>query len=147
MATTPRPREIFAKVQESIQNGGRGEVADFYAEDAEVEHVFGVGQAKWRGREELRAFFDRRVSDRMKLKAHNTFVHETTDPEVIVAEWDYDLVDTETGMTVRLPNLVVMRIRDGLIVSSRDYHNHLALAAASGKLRDLVAMLENTDAA
>ena len=147
MPATPSPREVFTQVQQSIQNGGRGEVADFYAEDAEVEHVFGVGQARWKGREELRAFFDRRVSDRMKLQAHNTFVHETADPEVIVAEWDYDLTDTETGMTIRLPNLVVMRIRDGLIVSSRDYHNHLALAAASGKLDDLVAMLEKTSAA
>jgi ketosteroid isomerase-like protein len=33
----------------------------------------------------------------------------------------------------------VLRVRDGLIVESRDYSDHLALAAASGRLAELTA--------
>jgi hypothetical protein len=33
----------------------------------------------------------------------------------------------------------VLRVRDGLIVESRDYADHLAFAAATGRLPSLVA--------
>lgn len=36
-------------------------------------------------------------------------------------------------------NIFAMRIRDGEIVESRDYGDHLALAAATGRLPELIA--------
>lgn len=36
-------------------------------------------------------------------------------------------------------NIFAMRIRDGEIVESRDYSDHLALAAATGRLPELIA--------
>jgi uncharacterized protein len=142
MPETPTPREIFLTLQRRIQDGARGEIADMYAEDAVVRHVFGAaGKTSWNGREELRAHFDRQDVSAVKLQAHNTVVHETADPEVIVVEWDYDITFAATGQTVRMPNIVVVRIRDGLIVSSRDYHNHFGLAVATGRAEALLAQV------
>jgi uncharacterized protein len=41
----------------------------------------------------------------------------------------------------------VMRVRNGEIVSSRDYHDHLASARVAGRLGDLFAALSAQDAA
>jgi hypothetical protein len=40
---------------------------------------------------------------------------------------------------VLVPNIFVTRIRDGLIVESRDYGDHVSMAAATGQLPDLIA--------
>jgi ketosteroid isomerase-like protein len=55
-------------------------------------------------------------------------IHETTDPEVIVAEFEYQGTVAETGEEFALPGIFVMRVRDGEIVSSRDYFDHLTAA-------------------
>jgi hypothetical protein len=39
-----------------------------------------------------------------------------------------------------------MRVRNGEIVSSRDYHDHLASARAAGRLGELFAALSAHDA-
>ncbi|MFA1544141.1 nuclear transport factor 2 family protein [Actinomadura monticuli] len=66
----------------------------------------------------------------LELRAWNAVVHDTADPEVIVAEFDYDGRVTATGRTFRVANLQVLRVRDGLIVETRDYHDHPGLARA-----------------
>lgn len=57
-------------------------------------------------------------------------LHETRDPEVVIAEYDYDGRVTTTGRSFQVPNIQVSRVRDGQIVASRDYHNHPVLADA-----------------
>lgn len=42
------------------------------------------------------------------------------------------------------PNIVVLRIRDGLIVESADYVDHLSLARATHTLDAVCAHLTNT---
>ena len=61
-------------------------------------------------------------------------IHETTDPEVIVAEFEYQGTAADTGEPYALPAIFVLRVRNGEIVSSRDYHDHLASARVSGRL-------------
>ena len=68
-------------------------------------------------------------------------VHETSDPEVIVAEWDYDGLVTTTNRSFQVSNIRVSRVRNGQIVASRDYHNHLVLADVLGRLPALLAAL------
>jgi ketosteroid isomerase-like protein len=58
------------------------------------------------------------------LVATNVIVRQTDDPEVVVAEWDYAV----NGRGA-LSNVIIMRVRDGLIVASRDYHNHAAIGS------------------
>jgi ketosteroid isomerase-like protein len=63
-----------------------------------------------------------------RLRARDLVVHETDDPELVVAEWDYDVTATTTGRTATVANVQLLRVRDGLIVHSRDFHDHRALA-------------------
>lgn len=47
-----------------------------------------------------------------------------------------------TGRTFKAANIQVLQVRDGLIVSSRDFHDHLALIVGGGNLPQLMAALE-----
>ncbi len=66
-------------------------------------------------------------------------VHETRDPETIVAEFALHHRLIESGATVAPSFVMIMTVRDGLIVHSRDYGNPLAGAKALGRLDQSVA--------
>ena len=53
-----------------------------------------------------------------------------------VAEYDYDGLVTTTGRSFQVSNIQVSRVRDGQIVTSRDYHNHPVLADAAAQRLD-----------
>ena len=55
-------------------------------------------------------------------------IHETADPEVIVGEFESRITSNHSGESITTGNVMVLRLRNGLIVSSRDYHNHALLA-------------------
>ena len=46
-------------------------------------------------------------------------VHETTDPEVVIAEYDYRGEARGTGRTFVVSNVQIVRVRNGLIVHGR----------------------------
>jgi ketosteroid isomerase-like protein len=127
------PTEVFHQLLTGITEGRFAELADLYAEDAVVEQPFALPQpVRLEGREALRAHFTGAPAGGIKLAAGNIVVRRTDDPEVVVAEWDY----TVNGRG-SLANVQIMRVRDGKIVATRDYHNHaaigsLASAAAAG---------------
>lgn len=101
-----------------------------YAEEAIVEHPFAATAARrLEGRNALREHFAAGAAAPLELRADNIVINDTGDPEVIVAEFDYHGRVTTTGRTFTIPNIFVMRVREGKIVSSCDYVNHLALAA------------------
>lgn len=80
----------------------------------------------------------------LKLKMRNMVVHETENPEVVVAEWDYDGIVTTTGHAFRISNITVTKVWNGKIVASRDYHNHAVLAGVLGRLPGMLAALSGT---
>ncbi|GAA1258670.1 hypothetical protein GCM10009665_56040 [Kitasatospora nipponensis] len=143
MSETPTPREVFQKLIEGITAGRLSQLGELYAEDAVVETVFApVGPRRFEGRAALEARFAE-ISAQMpvELTATNVVIRETDDPEVVVAEWDYQVHHRATGRDFEVANIQVLRVRDGRIVSSRDFHDHLALAVAGGDLPQLVAAL------
>src|SRR5690606_38900143 len=73
-----------------------------------------------------------------RIEIHNLVVHKTMDPEVVVVEWDYHSTVGANDEVVINPNIIVLRVRDGLIVESRDYHNYVQRAIANGTLDILV---------
>ena len=119
------PTEVFHQLLTGITEGRFAELADLYAEDTVVEQPFALPEpVRHVGRETLREHFNSaRVGD-IKLVASNVVVRTTDDPEVVVGEWDY----TIDGVGP-LANVIIMRVRDGQIVSSRDYHNHAAMSS------------------
>ncbi|MET3987655.1 nuclear transport factor 2 family protein [Streptomyces sp. PvR034] len=144
MSETAEPREVFQKLIEGIGAGRYAELARLYAEDAVVESVFApVGPRRLQGRAAIGERFAQVAEHTpLELTPRNVVVRRTDDAEVVVAEYDYEVHHRPTGKTFEVSNIQVLRIRDGLIVSSRDYHDHLALAVADGQLPQLVAALE-----
>ena len=58
---------------------------------------------------------------------------------MIVAEFEYQGTDPGTGQPLAVPGIFVLRVRNGEIVSSRDYFDHLAAARSHGQLGALIA--------
>lgn len=105
-----------------------------------------VLEARLEGMEAIKKYFAAISTYPMKLKMRDMVVHETSDPEVAVAEWDYDGLVTTTGQTFRVSNITVTRVRNGKIVASRDYHNHAVLAAVMGRLPSVVEAMSKDSA-
>ncbi len=142
MSDPTNPRRVLESLLQGISDGKWDDLPDLYAEDAVVEMPFAPsGPTRLQGREALRAHFAAAAGGPLKPQASNVVVHETGDPEVVIAEFDYHGQVTTTGRSFGVSNIQVLRVRNGQIVSSRDYHNHLAIAAALGQLPQLVSSL------
>jgi ketosteroid isomerase-like protein len=151
MATTSRsPREVFLALVNGVAEGRFEELADLYAEQTHVTHPFDPLRAPaLRTRDDLRVHFGPGAAPEPTLlrKAANITVHETADPEVVIAEFEYQGTVAETGEPFALPGIFVLRVRDGEIVSSRDYFDHLTAARIRGQLDSLVANVKARAAA
>ena len=66
-------------------------------------------------------------------------MHRTGDPEVVITEFRYE--GSAGGRPVLIPNIFVTRVRDGVIIESRDYADHIGAARAFGHLPALAAAL------
>jgi ketosteroid isomerase-like protein len=136
------PREVFLALVDGVAAGRFDELPDLYAERTDVVHPFDPLRAPaLRSRAELREHF-RSTGPRPRRQVADVTVHETTDPEVIVAEFEYRGTVEETGEPYALPGIFVLRIRDGEVVSSRDYFDHLTTARIHGRLDELVAAVK-----
>jgi ketosteroid isomerase-like protein len=132
------PREVFERLVDGVSHGRWDELPGLYAEDARVTHPFAPAGEPLTGREELRRHFAAGAAAGVTMTARDVVVHETSDPEVVVGEFAYAGRVVATGRPFRIPNVFVLRVRDGLIVESRDYADHVAFAAAVGRLDALV---------
>jgi uncharacterized protein len=143
MAEPASPREVFLALVHGVAEGRWDELPDLYAEQTHVVHPFDpLRPAALRTRDELREHFTP-TDDGLRLdRPAGIVIHETADPEVIVAEFEYQGTDADTGEPFALPAIFVLRVRDGEIVESRDYADHLTAARVSGQLGALVAALE-----
>jgi ketosteroid isomerase-like protein len=129
-AATRTPRETAELLLHTIVHGRRTDIADLYAEDVRIENPWapdGVpGEAA--GRENLRA----RMMQTEELwsfdSVRDVLLHETADPQVIVLEYRVDASIRASGAEFSLGFVTILRILDGLIVSSRDYSNPLETA-------------------
>jgi uncharacterized protein len=135
--------EVFQRLITGISEGRWGELADLYAEDAVVDQpMMAPDRARIHGREALRARFEAAAGGPLRLRARDVVVHATGDPEVVIAEYEYDVLNAATGRESSAANVQVLRVRDGLIVETRDYHDHLRIAATSGNAGSLAAALD-----
>lgn len=116
------PRQAFERLTAGIGSGDWTNLHLLYAEDASVEIPFMMpGPVRLTGRSQIRDHFAQ-LAGRITLRAEDVRVYETADPSLVIAEWNYDV------RGVKLPNIQVLRVRDGLIEQTRDYHHHAAIA-------------------
>ncbi len=127
------PQEIFARMRDRWLAGEPTYDGDMLADDVVVETPFAAPGRPTRteGKERVlahtregRANFPVRFDD-----CRNVTVHETTDPDVIIVE--YELVGTHdaTGVQASAPFVGVLRTRDGLLAGWREYQHTMAIAA------------------
>ncbi|MEC3973793.1 nuclear transport factor 2 family protein [Amycolatopsis sp. H20-H5] len=141
------PTEVFARLSEGFSSGNWDELSALYAEDTVVEQPqHPPVPIRVEGRETVHAHFTGPLAASVRMRPHHVVVHETADPEVIVAEYRYSGESLVTGKTFESANIVVQRIRDGLIVTSRDYHDFLRLLAAQDTLPAMVKAAEAANA-
>lgn len=132
------PRDIMERLINGISEGRWLELDELYSEDAVIEYPFALpsGPQRIEGRPAIRRYFAAIARQPMKLSAYNIVIHETRDSDVVIVEYDYDVLVTTTDRSLQVSNIQVSRIRHGHIVNSRDYHNHSALAAATAPRSD-----------
>jgi uncharacterized protein len=142
MAKPLSPSEVFYQLVHGVCDRKWDDLPGLYAEQTNVVHPLDPFRAPpMLTREQLREHFaggDDAIGD-VRFEPANITIHETADPEVIVAEFEYRGTLPGTGEPFVLPGIFVIRVRDGQIVSSRDYVDHLGLALALGRLDQLVA--------
>ncbi|WP_314173228.1 ester cyclase [Streptomyces winkii] len=122
-------------------------LAAYYAEDTDVRHPFApLGDTPLRTRNQLRDHFAAGADgiDAESFAPADAVVHETADPEVVVFEFAYR--GQWAGRPFAVPNIFVVRVRNGVIVESRDYAHHVGFARASGRINDLAAALTQATA-
>jgi uncharacterized protein len=146
MSESLGPRQVLERLLDGISNQRWPELHHLYAEDAVVEYPFALpAPMQLKGREAIRAYFARVASHPLELRARDVVMHETVDPETVIVEWIYDGLVTTTRRSFEVANIQVSTVRDGRIVASRDYHNHVALANAVGRLSTLLSALTNEE--
>jgi ketosteroid isomerase-like protein len=142
------PCEVFLRLVNGVCNGPYEDLASLYAERTHVTHPFDpLNPPPLRSRQELHEHFTASppVARTLSRKPVDITIHETADPEVIVAEFAYQGQVVETGETFAVPCVFVMRIRNGLIIESRDYIDPIASARAWGQLDSLLTALRPPD--
>jgi len=139
------PEEVFLAVARGVSNREYDDLHELYAEQTDVRHPMNpFGDHPLLSREALREHFASAASlvgDVVRFEPVGIRIHHTSDPEVIVAEFSYAGTVTATGAPFSVPGIFVLRVRDGLIVESRDYIDHLAMIRARGQVDTLVEKL------
>ena len=134
MSEPATPRQVVEALMQGISQGAWQDLHALYADDAIIDYPFAVpSPMRIEGLQAIQRYFASAARLPLKLQTRNMVVHETADPEVVVAEWDYDCLVTTTSRAFAVSNIQVTRVRDGKIAASRDYHNHAAMAAAMGR--------------
>jgi uncharacterized protein len=140
MTSDTTPRKVFEALVEGVAAGRYDELPALYAEVTDVRHPFDPFRAPpLRTRAELAEHFaaGRAAAPGIRREIVNAVVHETTDPEVVIGEFEYRCSNEETG-EFSIPCVFVLRVRDGKIVESRDYIDPLARPRALGRLHPLL---------
>jgi uncharacterized protein len=131
------PREVFEAQHRRVLARDMDGQADLFAADGVWEFPFAPAGMPQRleGREAIRQWSVAAV--RAPVRAGRVLtdydvraLHETADPEVIVVE--FDLCGSAAGEPLQLPYIQVFRVRNGEIVSLRDYFSAETVAALRG---------------
>jgi ketosteroid isomerase-like protein len=130
---TATAREIVDRMLRAGREVDVEAVVELMAPDGYIEWPYRPtgAPARLRGHEEIRGYLTAAAKAPIKFDEYRDMVvHETTDPEVIIVEYEAYGTITTTGAPYQQTIIAVFRVRDGRIVSYRDYLNPLALAEA-----------------
>jgi hypothetical protein len=128
---TATSREVVERVLRAGLEMDTDTFVGLLAPDAYIEWPYrpeGV-PGRLEGREQIREFMTTQAQGLVRFEEYrNTVIHETADSEVVIVEYDAHGTVLATGAPLHQPIIAVLRVRDGLVVSYRDYLNPLVLA-------------------
>ena len=131
MTEPVEPLQVVERLLDGVATGLTPALADLYEADAVVELPFArPGGLRLEGRAAIRDHFVRAAQARLTLLPVAVKLHQTLDPEVVIAEYDYEGRAIETGRSFVVSNVQIIRVRAGRIVASRDFHDHAVMSAA-----------------
>lgn len=121
------PRDVVERLLAAAANDPAQ--ADLYADDAVHELPFSPAGPMRLEAGRLKAMIGAasgapRVVDQ---RLFDVRIYQTDDPEVVFAEFTLAGTATATGEPVRMANAMVVRVRDGKVVLSRNYLDPIAL--------------------
>jgi limonene-1,2-epoxide hydrolase len=144
-ATASGPREVFERLRLEFVKNSPDLAEDLWAEDVIVEMPFNPPGRTRRiqGREEFVAFAK---AGRASIPVHveevrNLVIHDTTDPNMIIVEYELAATMITTNRQGSVPFVGVLKVKDGQIVLWREYQNVLAMAEAMDQLPALLASM------
>lgn len=131
--TPPGPRAIAEKVLDFGSRMDMDGLLGLMAPDGCIEWPY-TPSGEWlrlRGRAQIADFFDKAMQSPIRWDEFSDVVmHETSDPEVVIVEYESHGHLTSTGGPFHQSVLMVLRVRDGHIVNYRDYLNPVKLINA-----------------
>ncbi|MET7289915.1 nuclear transport factor 2 family protein [Streptomyces sp. NPDC005573] len=135
---------MFLRLVHGVADRKFDELPDLYGEVTDVRHPMATPEAEpLTSRRALQEHFSVPPEVRESLPKRqvvDVVVHETADPEVIVAEFAYEFTAPD-GSTAKVPCVFVLRVRDGRIIESRDYIDPIRTYTARGDADRLIASL------
>ncbi|WP_037604331.1 nuclear transport factor 2 family protein [Streptacidiphilus rugosus] len=141
---SPSPREVFLRLVHGVAEGNWAELPELYGEVTDVRHPMAMPESEpLTGRRVLAEHFTAppgAAESSPRRRVVDVVVHETADPEVIVAEFAYEFTGPDRA-PAKVPCVFVMRVREGRIIESRDYIDPIRTYTARGDLDLLLAAL------
>ena len=130
------PRQVVDRALQSVLDYDLNGYLDLFAPNGTLEFPFappGV-PARMKGRAQIGSallpLWERAWNSGWRSTGYSPIVvHETMNPEVVVAEFDLYGEIRPTGETFQMAFVHIYRVRDGRIVSLRDYWNPQIISA------------------
>jgi uncharacterized protein len=135
---TATSRDVVEQVLRASREQDTETFAGLFAPDAYIEWPYRPAGLPERveGRDRIREFLAAQAGRLVTFDEYrDTVIHETTDPEVVIVEYEAYGTVIPTGAPLHQTIIAVVRIRDGLVVSYRDYLNPLILAETLASIR------------
>jgi uncharacterized protein (TIGR02246 family) len=133
------PADVLAQRRHAILAGDADGFADLFAPDAVIEVAYAGPPglpARLEGREAIRASARQILASPLHLEDLEVAeLHQTQDPEVVIAEMRTKGTVTTTGRPFTATSIQVLRIRDGQIVLFRDFPDPRGLEDAMAEPR------------
>jgi len=135
---TVSSREVVEKVLRAGRELDFETLLELMAPDGYIEWPYRPADVPGRlqGRSEIRSYLTKAAKTFIKFDEYrNVVIHETTDPEVVIVEYEAYGTVVLTGSPFEQTVIAVFRVRDGQILSYRDYINPLPLMDALASVR------------
>lgn len=128
-------KELFLKHLALMGNPDEGSI---YADDMVIDLVYAPKHhtGKLEGKEAVLRFMGNIGVYFRDISIGNPTIYETTDPNMIIAEYPGSSISKETGLPYRQHYVSFVTVRNGKITHIREYYNPIQVLVATGEMTE-----------